>query len=80
VILPPLEFPGKYYRERNIHIERAWARSITGMLPFSSQWDSPLQKCKQLFDFQNLLLLKTSGGQSYNLYLNVIHFFNTNVN
>jgi hypothetical protein len=24
--------------------------------------------------------LETSGGQSYNLYLNVVHFFNTNLN
>ncbi len=24
--------------------------------------------------------LETSGGQSYNLYLNVVHFFNTRVN
>ncbi len=24
--------------------------------------------------------LETSGGQNYNLYLNVVHFFNTSVN
>ncbi len=24
--------------------------------------------------------LETSGGQSYNIYLNVVHFFNTSVN
>jgi len=24
--------------------------------------------------------LETSDGQSYNLYLNVVHFFNTNLN
>jgi hypothetical protein len=24
--------------------------------------------------------LETSGGQSYNLHLNVVHFFNTSVN
>ena len=24
--------------------------------------------------------LETSGGQSYNLYLNVVHFFNTSFN
>jgi hypothetical protein len=24
--------------------------------------------------------LETSGGQSYNLYLNFVHFFNTSVN
>jgi hypothetical protein len=24
--------------------------------------------------------LETSGGQSFNLYLNIVHFFNTSVN
>ncbi len=24
--------------------------------------------------------LETSGGQNYNIYLNVVHFFNTSVN
>jgi hypothetical protein len=24
--------------------------------------------------------LETSGGQSFNIYLNVVHFFNTSVN
>jgi hypothetical protein len=33
-----------------------------------------LKKCKHLFDYQHLLL-ETSGVQSYNPYLNVIHFF-----
>jgi hypothetical protein len=40
-------------------------------------------------DFKNLnnylntnsyFYLETSGGQSFNLYLNVVHFFNTSVN
>jgi len=39
------------------------------------------EKCKQLMEYQNfLLLLKTSGGQKINLYLNVVHFFNISVN
>jgi hypothetical protein len=39
------------------------------------------KKCKQLFEYQHLpLLIGTSGGQSSNLYLNVVHFFNTSVN
>ncbi len=37
------------------------------------------KKRKQLFEYQNLLL-ETSGGKSSNLYLNVVHFFNTSVN
>jgi hypothetical protein len=32
------------------------------------------RKCKQLFEYQHLLL-ETSGDQSSNLYLNVVHFF-----
>jgi hypothetical protein len=32
------------------------------------------QKCKQLFEYQHLLL-ETSGGKSYDLYLNVVRFF-----
>jgi hypothetical protein len=28
----------------------------------------------------NYFYLETSGGQSYNLYLNVVHLFNTSVN
>jgi len=35
-----------------------------------------LKKCKQLLEYQHL---ETSGGQSSNLYLNVVHFFNTSV-
>jgi len=34
---------------------------------------------KQLFEYQHLLL-ETFGGQSYNLHLNVVHFFNISVN
>ncbi len=33
-----------------------------------------LKKCKQLFDWQHVLFLETSGGQSFILYLNVIQF------
>jgi hypothetical protein len=38
------------------------------------------KKRKQLFECQHLLYLDTSGGQSSNPYLNVVHFFNTRVN
>jgi len=31
-------------------------------------------KCKQLFEYQHILLIETPGGQSSNLYLNVVHF------
>ncbi len=37
-------------------------------------------KCKQLFEYTNIYsYLETSGGQSSNLFLNVVHFFNTRV-
>ncbi len=42
-----------------------------------------LKIAKQLFECQHLLLLRcleTSGGQSFNIYLNVVHFFNASVN
>ncbi len=38
------------------------------------------RKCKLLFEYQHYSYLETSGGQSSNLYLNVVHFFNTSVN
>jgi hypothetical protein len=37
------------------------------------------KKCKQFFEYQHLLL-EISDDQSSNLYLNVVHFFNTSVN
>jgi hypothetical protein len=44
------------------------------------QWNnSTFKKCKQLFEYQHLLLLETSGGQCTNVYLNAVHFFNTSV-
>jgi hypothetical protein len=39
-----------------------------------------IKKCKQLFQYQHLLLLRDSGGKSFNLYLDVVHFPNTSVN
>jgi hypothetical protein len=38
-----------------------------------------LENVNQLLGYQHLLL-ETSGYQSSNLYLNVVHFFNTSVN
>jgi hypothetical protein len=35
-----------------------------------------LKNCKHLFEYI-YFYLETSGGQSSNLYLNVVHFFNT---
>ncbi len=31
------------------------------------------KKCSQMFEYQNVPYLETSGGQSSNLYLNVVH-------
>jgi hypothetical protein len=39
-----------------------------------------LKKYKQLFVYQHSTYIDKSVGQSYNLYLNVAHFFNTSVN
>jgi len=38
-----------------------------------------IKKCKQL-NTNIYSYLETSGGQSYNLYLNVVNFFNTGLN
>ncbi len=38
------------------------------------------KKYKQLFEYQHFLLFSDICGQSSNLYLNVVHFFNTSVN
>jgi hypothetical protein len=38
------------------------------------------KKCKQLFEWQHLLLLRDILGQSYNPYLNVVQVYNTSVN
>jgi hypothetical protein len=38
------------------------------------------KKCKQFLNTNIYSYLETSGGQSYNLYLNIVHFFNTSVN
>jgi len=39
------------------------------------QWNNTPNKCKQLFEYQHLLLLKDIWGQSSDFYLNVVHFF-----
>jgi hypothetical protein len=39
------------------------------------------KKCKQLFEYQHLLLFRDIfGGKNYHLNLNVAHFFSTSVN
>ncbi len=44
------------------------------------QMEQRAKKCEQLFEYHHSYYLVTSGGQSSNLYSNVVHFFNTNVN
>jgi hypothetical protein len=39
-----------------------------------------LQNANNFFNTNIYSLLETSGGQSSNLYLNAVHFFNTSVN
>jgi hypothetical protein len=38
-----------------------------------------LKNVNNCFEYQHLLFLETSGGQSSNLYLNAVPFFNTSV-
>ncbi len=38
------------------------------------------KKCKQLFKYQHLLLLRDIWWSNSNIYLNFVHFFNTSVN
>jgi hypothetical protein len=38
------------------------------------------EKYKQLFEYWHLLLFRDIWGKSSNLYLNVVHFYNTSVN
>jgi len=39
-----------------------------------------IKNCKQLLEYQHLLLLRDICAQSFNMYLNVLHFFNSSVN
>jgi hypothetical protein len=39
-----------------------------------------IQNVKNCLNTNIYFYLETSGGQSFNLYLNVVHFFNTSVN
>jgi hypothetical protein len=39
-----------------------------------------LKKWTVVLFTNNYSYLETSGGESYNLYLNVVHFFNAGVN
>jgi hypothetical protein len=48
-----------------------------------SKWPMEQHTLKNVNNFLNTNIysfLETSGGQSSNLYLNVVHFFNTSVN
>jgi hypothetical protein len=50
---------------------------------FSPAWhimaQYALKNVNSCLNTNNYSYLETSGGQSSNLYLNVVHFFNTNV-
>ncbi len=39
-----------------------------------------LKNVKNHLNINNYSYLEASGGQNYNLYLNLVHFFNTSVN
>ncbi len=44
------------------------------------QWINALKNVNNGLNTNIYSYLETSGGQSSNLYLNVVHFFNTGVN
>jgi hypothetical protein len=47
---------------------------------FTSMEQHALKNANNCFNSNIYSNLETSGGQSYYLYLNVVHFFNTSVN
>ncbi len=49
-------------------------------LDFTYNGTARFKKCKQCFECEYFSYLETSRGQSSNLYLNAVHFFNTSVN
>ncbi len=46
----------------------------------SNKWKSTLRKKQTCWNTQIAFYLETSGGQKFDVYLDVIHFFNANVN
>jgi hypothetical protein len=44
------------------------------------QWSSTLKNVNNYWNTNSSFYLETSGVQSYNLYLNVVPFFNASVN
>jgi hypothetical protein len=47
------------------------------MLVFKTMEQHTLKNVNNLFEYQHLLSLETSGGQSSTTYLNVVNFLNT---
>jgi hypothetical protein len=45
-----------------------------------AEWNSGLKNANNCLNTNIFSYLETSGGKNYNLYLNVVHFFNTCVN
>jgi hypothetical protein len=56
----------------------AWVSTIKLLTPAMEQL--ALKGVNNCLNININSYLETSGGQSYNLYLNVVHFFNTSVN
>jgi hypothetical protein len=76
---------GFYLQNRLIQTSQTGGQWYSDTSPFSIPWLSTMEQ----HDFKNVnnclniniyLHLETSGGQSSNLYLNAVHFFNTGVN
>ncbi len=57
----------------HLHTNNHLNTTLVMYIPY--QMASALRQCKQLFEYEHLILLKTPGGESSNLCLNV-HFYN----
>jgi hypothetical protein len=63
----------------NITLGLEWSARDKQFKTFS-QWNSALKNVNNYLNTNIHSYLETSGVQSYNLYLNVAHFFNISVN
>jgi hypothetical protein len=60
-----------------------WPKQLLGSLPLDIvllNGTAPLKNVNNCWNTDISFYLETSSGQNSNLYLNVVHFFNTSVN
>jgi hypothetical protein len=75
IALTPAE-AGKRVRWLILHFFNQCLKAKTIKLFYFSNGTARFKKCKQSFECQHYSYLKTSDGQSTNLYLNAVHCFN----